>query len=455
MAPAVPPHVRGLVAVCIMMWGVYCVYGMPGTLSKPLQAHLSLTDSQYTYFLSAMYTVFAAPNTVLPFFSGFMIQRYGEKRAMKVTVGCVALGQLTFALGVELRQIWIIMLGRVVFGLGMEVLGVLANIIAARLFSDKKLTLALSLVLGVARMGSVSNSIMTPLLVARNGVASATWTMSLFAMSLTCLCSAYLLPGLPAPANNASRSFDIASIWRFSPVYWQLILICAVGYGGIGTFTNSAQRFLAARFFNNDQPAAGRALSITYTLAAVLVPPFGIVLEMPWFRIPFALLISNVLMTSAHLAFYIRSAGAILPLAMLGTAYALYGTAFWAGLARSILDAGPSQPAQRSESRVGLLESQEHDILSNETLSESHGSMLLDTSSDGQPDNLMAVGLGTATCFLNLSTALVPLLLAGVEQRFGYSGLEVVFITLAGCGCLASIKLAHMHRFAHTETKRP
>lgn len=48
-------------------------YGLPATLSISLQSHLLLSDSQYTYLVSALYTAFSAPNMVLPFFSGCLV----------------------------------------------------------------------------------------------------------------------------------------------------------------------------------------------------------------------------------------------------------------------------------------------------------------------------------------------------------------------------------------------
>ena len=49
------------------------------------------------------------------------------------------------------------------------------------------------------------------------------------------------------------------SLFDYPYVFWQLGLICMLGYGGINTFTNSAQRFLAFTFYAGDQRAAGSA----------------------------------------------------------------------------------------------------------------------------------------------------------------------------------------------------
>lgn len=80
------------------------------------------------------------------------------------------------------------------------------------------------------------------------------------AMGLTALSSLYLAHTVAVPQENRARPSHVASFRRLPSTYWQLILIYILGYGGINTFTNSAQRFLAARFFHDDQSTAGAAL---------------------------------------------------------------------------------------------------------------------------------------------------------------------------------------------------
>lgn len=179
-------------------------------------------------------------------------------------------------------------------------------------------------------------------------------------------------------------------------------------------------------------------------------------------------------MVSAHLAFYLRIAGVLLPLIFLGTAYALYGTAFWTGLARSVLSVSGATPVQDGGghggySRLGDIE-QEGDTEAERPIARTGSSSEIATSNsrtslldeegeghiNGEEDDggLIAVGYGTATSVLNMSTSLVPILLAGVENVAGYPGLEVVFILLAGFGCIASIILARSYSRCSPKTER-
>lgn len=99
-----------------------------------LSKHLSLFEPQYSYLVSTLYTVYAAPNTVLPFFSGPAVQRVGERAVLLMTMASVLLGQLVFALAVHTRCTLGLVMGRLLIGLGGEVLGVLGSEILTRRF---------------------------------------------------------------------------------------------------------------------------------------------------------------------------------------------------------------------------------------------------------------------------------------------------------------------------------
>jgi len=56
---------------------------------------------------------------------------------------------------------------------------------------------------------------------------------------------------------------------RLPHVFWLLSVICVSTYGCLGPFNNSAQRFLASRYYKGDQSAAGLAVRFYYLLFSV------------------------------------------------------------------------------------------------------------------------------------------------------------------------------------------
>ncbi|OGM48676.1 hypothetical protein ABOM_001983 [Aspergillus bombycis] len=384
----------------------------------------------------------------LPCLSGLAVQRFGERPVLLMTLLSIVAGQLVFCLSVQTRVVTGMILGRVLVGIGGETMGVLGSEITTRWFQDKQLSFALALNLGGSRLGSVANSMLVPGWTEASGVVSASWMGTVLPLGVTLLSCLYLLrlSDVAGPEASSNPPGFISSVSRFNRIYWQLGIVCVLGYGGINTFTNSAQRFLAAWFYKGDQRAAGSATSIPYILSGILVPPVGFLLDLPWFRSPpRSLVLSHILMVAAHLMFLFKI-GPILPLIFLGTAYALYGVAFWAGLARCLCDLSvPTGSGNTSISGIehhdpyGTLHSSDH-VPRPSNNEEEHS--VKSTEEEAVDKGLITLGYGIMTSLLNLTTALVPVLLAGTENAAGFSGPEMVFLALAAVGCIASARLA-------------
>jgi len=123
------------------------------------------------------------------------------------------------------------------------------------------------------RLGGVTNSILIPRLTKVHGVVAADWIGTGLSLGVSLLSALYLV-SIDDPTGgkrtNTEESNDeeeetgininfLASLAQCPPIFWQLGLICTLGYGSINTFTNSAQRFLAFTFYGGDQRAAGSA----------------------------------------------------------------------------------------------------------------------------------------------------------------------------------------------------
>lgn len=112
----------------------------------------------------------------------------------------------------------------------------------------------------MSRLGSVLNSVVTPELVDRYGVTPASWFVTIAITGLTVFSSLYLAPILLVTRTGSAQGSMVGGIKRLPRAYWQLVVICFLGYSVINVFGNSAQRFLAAVFYNHSEVAAGRIL---------------------------------------------------------------------------------------------------------------------------------------------------------------------------------------------------
>ncbi|KAF9539584.1 hypothetical protein EC957_005201 [Mortierella hygrophila] len=115
--------------------------------------------NDYQYLLSTLYSVYSLPNTVLPFVFGSLVDRFGPQRVLLGLSACVCIGQTIFSVGVQTRQIWMMLVGRAIFGVGGESCGVAQASITTMHFRGHELAFALGLNLCIARFDGSSRSV--------------------------------------------------------------------------------------------------------------------------------------------------------------------------------------------------------------------------------------------------------------------------------------------------------
>ncbi len=77
-------------------------------------------DEDYEFYFNLMYTLYAVPNVILPFFGGHLVDTMGVMQCLLVFSLLITAGQILFAVGLSLKSWPIIYLGRLVFGFGGE-----------------------------------------------------------------------------------------------------------------------------------------------------------------------------------------------------------------------------------------------------------------------------------------------------------------------------------------------
>ena len=142
--------------------GSYYCYDNPAALAGPLRLALGLRSA--TGF-NALYTVYSAPNVILPFFGGVLVDSLGTGASQAAFLMAVTAGQCLFASSVAMPEgqgYSRALLGRTVFGLGGENLAVVQSTILAHWFQGKEMALALGTAITFARVGSVLNDWVSP-----------------------------------------------------------------------------------------------------------------------------------------------------------------------------------------------------------------------------------------------------------------------------------------------------
>ncbi len=134
---------------------------------------------------------------MLPFFSGYVIDKFGARKCIVVYVIFVAIGHVIFTFGLKEKSWTVMFFGRAVFGLGDSSLSVSNLSILATWFGDgKELALALGINLSASRFGSVINNILSPSIAShsKNGVVTSSWFAAfILGGSVASACGVYLI----------------------------------------------------------------------------------------------------------------------------------------------------------------------------------------------------------------------------------------------------------------------
>lgn len=121
-------------------------------------------SSDFEFHFNLLYAIPAAINIVLPFYGGFILDRYGARNCLLVYILLVAAGHTLYTIGISAKSWPMLFAGRAVFGLGDGSTSVANLTILSSWFEGKELALALGLNLSASRIGSVLNNLISPII---------------------------------------------------------------------------------------------------------------------------------------------------------------------------------------------------------------------------------------------------------------------------------------------------
>jgi nitrate/nitrite transporter NarK len=293
--------------------GSYYCYDNPSALESQLEQHFLGTaySASFDVYFNLLYTVYSIPNVVLPFYGGFLVDKIGVRIMIVLFAVFIFIGQILLAIGVQMRSMPLMLIGRTLFGLGGESLSVGQSALIAAWFKDKELAFALGINLSIGRLGSVINDKVSPLVAASMGLASAFWVGAV--LCACSLCAAVLLvcidtavdrkkgpvgagsshggnggyfstprarrkpgvsgvrssspygsinsnsqpPTLPSSTKASplkkpktpNETLRLTDIRYFPATFWLLVTSCVVVYGAVLPFNNIASGFLQTKYY--------------------------------------------------------------------------------------------------------------------------------------------------------------------------------------------------------------
>jgi fucose permease len=113
-----PMHWLVLTLACLLLFGNYYCYDIPGALNVQLRQWLGHDYDQWQLEMNSLYTAYSAPNLLMPIVGGILVDTMGPTKMLLSFSVLVVVGQSLFSLGVSLRYYWLMLLGRFLFGIG-------------------------------------------------------------------------------------------------------------------------------------------------------------------------------------------------------------------------------------------------------------------------------------------------------------------------------------------------
>ncbi len=172
-----------LVLMCVICFGDYINYDVPGALIADLKHSLKL-DARDDAKIGVLYSVYTFPNTVVVLLGGFLIDRIGLRITALLFVSLVVAGSALFAVAETLGLYWLAVLARAVYGLGGESTYVCVDAIMCEYFDQSQLSIAMTVQAAFLNFGDLVTFSSVPRIAELYGTSVALW----FVCS-TCACA--------------------------------------------------------------------------------------------------------------------------------------------------------------------------------------------------------------------------------------------------------------------------
>ncbi|KAI9597615.1 hypothetical protein BDF19DRAFT_278079 [Syncephalis fuscata] len=182
---------------CISLASSYYVYDLPAALNRPLRSQLNIAHDEWQYWLAGSYATYALPNVFMPFYVPHLMNKLGPRYLFILLALLALIGQLCFTTALlpstttttttKHNSLLLLLGGRFLLGLGVESLGVAQSSLTCQwFFSSRRLGLALSLNVVMARMGAILNDITSPWIWHQWDSPDHTWMNQLWSWLTRC-----------------------------------------------------------------------------------------------------------------------------------------------------------------------------------------------------------------------------------------------------------------------------
>ncbi len=319
-----------LLALSVAVYGGYYAFDYIGPLAPVLSRQLHFSDSD----IGLLQAVYSLPNIVAMLVCGVIIDRLGTRKAMAMFAVLVFVGMGVTALS---PRIGVMATGRLIVGSGGEALALAANVAVARWFWHDQLSLGFGLRASAARLGSLTAQ------------TSPTWAAAAYAFwrwplvmgvgfGALCLVGAVLYWAIDAAGERRfalghvarEERIQMGEVFRFDRSFWLIAALCVTFYGCIFPFETFGQKFLIEARHVSPQTAS-LLVGMEPLFSMIGMPIFGLVVDR-YARRSLLMIFGSLLIVPVFLMLGYTDIPPVVPMAMMGVAFALVPAVMWPAL---------------------------------------------------------------------------------------------------------------------------
>ncbi|MGE5243680.1 MAG: MFS transporter [Betaproteobacteria bacterium] len=319
-----------LLAMSVAVYGGLYVFDYISPLAPLLSRQLHFSDSD----IGLLQAVYSLPNIVAMLVCGVVIDRLGTRRSMTIFGVLVFIGMGVTALSPRLG---VMATGRLLVGSGGEALALAANVGIARWFWHDDLSLGFGLRASAARLGSVTAQ--TSPTWAPGAYVYWRWPL-LMGVGFGALCLVGALLYWPLDARGERRftlghaaretSIPLGEVFRFDRSFWLIAALCVTFYGCIFPFETFGQKFLIEARGVSPQTAS-LLVGMEPFFSMIGMPIFGLLVDRYAHR-SLLMMFGSLLIVPVFLMLGYTDIPPVVPMAMMGVAFALVPAVMWPAL---------------------------------------------------------------------------------------------------------------------------
>jgi MFS family permease len=313
-------------------YGSYYAFDYIGPLAPLLSRQLHFSDSQ----IGLLQAVYSFPNIVSMLVCGIIIDRIGTRKSMALFATLVFVGLSITALS---PRIGVMAGGRLLVGIGAEALALTSNVAIARWFWRGELSLGFGIRSSFSRLGSFSAQ--TSPAWAAGAYAYWRWPFLMAVVfGVFCLVGATLYWILDSRGErrfqlghvaHSERPLVIREVFQFNRSFWLIALLCVTFYGCIFPFQTFGQKLLIESR-HVSPPTASLLIGMEPLFSMIGMPLFGYLADR-YARRSLLMMFGSLLIVPVFLMLAYTNIPPVVPMAMMGVAFALVPAVMWPAIA--------------------------------------------------------------------------------------------------------------------------